>query len=78
MTYRFYDKHGEEIKAGMTIRHDSGKMEKVYATTDHYGAHSLGIMATNPEYLKRHPDAELEYYDLSNFIPMSEWEIVKE
>ena len=73
----FTDKHGTPIQAGMTIRHDNGDTEKVYATTTASGDESLGVMATNPAYLKRHPDCEIEYYDLSNF-NLKEWEIVQE
>ena len=71
----FTDKNGRKIEAGMTIRHVSGETEKVYATNTADGAESLGVMATNPEYLKYHPDHAIEYYDLSNF-DLNEWEIV--
>ncbi len=73
---RYKDKHGEEILAGMTIRHESGDTELVYDTTDGYGDEDLGILATNHAYAERHPDCDLEYYSLSNF-DMREWEIVK-
>lgn len=78
MKRTFLDKHGREIKASMTIQHDNGETEKVYAVTDAYGDESLGVMATNPEYLKHHPEHDIEYYDLSNFNTTSEWEIIKE
>lgn len=77
MQLHYFDKHGVEIKPGMIIRHDDGDTEEVYATEDSFGNDSLGIMASNPEYLKRHPDAKIEYYSLSNF-DMSEWEIIGE
>lgn len=77
MKHAFLDKHGHEIKAGMTIQHDNGETEKIYAVTGAYGDESLGVIATNPEYLKHHPEHNIEYYDLTNF-DLSEWEIIKE
>ena len=65
MTY--FDKYKKEIKAGMMIRMDDGSVEMVYATTDVYGNPDLGINASNEAYLKRHPDADREFYSLSNF-----------
>ena len=76
MKHTYKDKHGKEIRAGMTIRHDNGDNELVYNTMDAYGDDILGILATNPDYIKYHPDCELEYYPLSNF-DMREWEIVE-
>ena len=76
MKITYHDKHGEEIQAGMTIRHDNGEQELVYATTDPFGNEGLGICATNPAYLALHPDCEIEYYPLSEF-DMREWEIAK-
>lgn len=73
---RYKDKHGEEILAGMTIRHDNGETELVYDTTDGYGDDDLGVLATNPAYAELHPFHGLEFYSLSNF-DMREWEIVK-
>lgn len=76
MKRTYQDKNGQEILAGMTIRHDGGETEKVYDTTDAEGNEDLGVMATNPEYAKLHPECDIEYYPLSEF-DMSEWEIVK-
>lgn len=76
MKHTYHDKHGKEILAGMTIRHEKGEMEQVFATVDAYGDDDLGIMATNPAYAERHPGCDIEYYSLSNF-RMSEWEIVE-
>ena len=73
----FRDKNGTLIEAGAFIRHDNGDIEEVFSTTTASGDESLGIMATNPAYLKNHPDCEIEYYDLSNF-NLKEWEIVQE
>lgn len=39
---RYYDKNGNEIKAGMTIRMEDGSLELVYATEDSYGNPNLG------------------------------------
>ena len=76
MKHAYHDKHGKKILAGMTIRHDEGETEMVYATMDAYGNEDLGIMATNPDYAKHHPDCDIEYYSLANF-RMSEWKIVE-
>ena len=76
MKHSYKDKHCSEIHAGMTIQHDNGDTETVYATTDAYGDDDIGVMATNPAYAARHPDCDIEYYSLSNF-RMSEWEIVE-
>ena len=76
MKFTYQDKHGKDILAGMTIRHDNGDTEEVVATVDAYGNDDLGVMATNPAYAARHPDCDIEYYSLSNF-RMSEWEIVE-
>ena len=71
----YLDKHGEAIQPGMTIRHDNGETDEVFATVDAYGEDDMGVLASNPAYLERHPEADIEYYSLSNF-DMSEWEIV--
>lgn len=71
----YFDKNGNQIKAGMDIRMADGSFERVYETTDAYGNHDLGINASNEEYLERHPYASREYYSLCNF-DMSEVEIV--
>lgn len=64
---QYFDKNGNEIKAGMTIRMDDGSLELVYATEDGYGNPDLGINATNADFLKYHPDWEQEFYSLSMF-----------
>lgn len=75
MKHTYYDKHGQEINAGMTIRHENGETELVYATVNSYGDEDLGICATNPDYATRHPECDIEYYSLSDF-DTAEWEIV--
>lgn len=51
----YFDKNGNQIKAGMDIRMADGSFERVYETTDAYGNPDLGINASNEEYLERHP-----------------------
>lgn len=79
-TYRknqYFDKNSEEIHAGMTLRHDDGEEKKVYECGDEFGTANLGFMASNPRFLKHHPDWPVEHYPLHQF-NMKEWEIVKE
>ena len=69
MEYR--DKNGDLIQEGMTIRHDDGDTELVYAC----GEDDLGVNASN----ENRPDfceCLRECYPLSQF-SMKEWEIVK-
>ena len=73
---RYLDKHGEEIKAGMQIRHLNGEIELVYDTADDYGNADLGISATNPAFAALHPTWPNEYYSLNSF-NLNEWEIIK-
>lgn len=74
---QYFDKNGEEILAGMTLRHNDGEEKKVYECGDEFGTASLGFMATNPDFLKLHPDWPVEYYPLHQF-NLSEWVIAKE
>lgn len=73
----YFDKNGNQIKAGMDIRMADGSFERVYETTDSYGNPDLGINASNEEYLRRHLYADREYYSLCNF-DLSEVEIVEQ
>lgn len=73
--YSFNDKNGRPIMPGATIQHNNGQTELVYATVDINGDESLGIMATNPDFLKNHPDWDIEYYSLRQF-NLAEWEIL--
>ena len=68
---QYFDKNGKEIKAGMKILMEDGSIEMVYDTDDQYGNPSLGINASNEEFLKLHPNWAREYYSLSNFNPSS-------
>ena len=61
----YYDRNGNEIKAGMRIIFEDGRVEQVYATSDAQGRQDLGISATNEALLKKHPDWEQEFYSLS-------------
>lgn len=76
MKITYHDKHNQVIQAGMTIRHESGETELVYATVSMDGDEDLGVCATNPAYAALHPECDIEYYPLSEF-NMHEWEIVK-
>ncbi len=64
---QYFDKNGKEILPGMKIRLEDGSVEPVYRTCDDAWNEDLGISASNEEYLKRHPDADREYYSLSNW-----------
>lgn len=67
---KYFDKNGTEIKAGMTIRHDNGDLEKIYEC----GEDELGVNASN----ENHPnfvECYRECYPLWQFC-MSEWEVV--
>ena len=61
----YYDRNGNEIKAGMRVIFEDGRVEQVYATSDAQGRQDLGISATNEAFLKKHPDWEQEFYSLS-------------
>ena len=70
----YYDRNGNEIKEGMRIVFEDGRIEQVYATSDAQGRQDLGISATNEAFLKNHPDWEQEFYSLST-IDLSSVEI---
>lgn len=67
---RYFDKNGKEIKAGMTLKHEDGSLELVYAC----GEDDLGFNASNLAWLKRTGQAQ-EFYPLYQF-SLTEWEIV--
>lgn len=73
----YYDRNGNEIKAGMQIIFEDGKVEQVYATSDAQGRQDLGISATTDAFLKNHPDWEQEFYSLST-VDMNSVEICSE
>lgn len=65
----YKDMNNTVIKAGDSIKHIDGEIEKVYECGE--DGKDLGILATNPEYAKHH-DIEPEFYPLSSF-DLSEW-----
>lgn len=70
----YRDKNGNEIKSGMTIKHDNGDIEKIYSNINE---DDLGVNATNKRYEMNHPDSNMprQIYPLSQF-NMNEWEII--
>ena len=75
-TWKYFDRHGKEIKVGMMLRHDGGTMEKVYECGDETGSMGLGFLAIKPRFLERLSNMSVEYYPLHQF-NLKEWEIVK-
>ena len=71
----YKDRHGNQIKAGMTLRHKDGETKKVYVCSSE--GEDLGFNACNPEFLRRHPDWPEQYYPLYQF-DLTEWEIVEQ
>lgn len=68
MTYK--DSNGNEIKAGMVLVHEDGEEQVVFACGDD----DLGFNASNPDFLKAHPEAPRQYYPLYQF-DTTEWTI---
>lgn len=67
---RYYDKNGTLVKPGDRLFFDEdGSTEEVLLCENSYSdkEYELGINATNPDYLKHHPDAKLEAYPLYQF-----------
>lgn len=56
-TYMYFDKHGNEIKAGDKVIYNSGRIEKVYETEEGL----LGTDATNPLWIELGKAYECEY-----------------
>lgn len=71
----YYDKKGQEISDNSILRMEDGTLEHVYRCQDQEGEEDLGINASNEAYLRNHPDAEREYYSLSNF-DLSQCEVI--
>lgn len=71
----YFDKHGNAITDGCTIRYPDGHTEKVYLTTDG----QIGTDATNREWIESGRAAPLEYgiYPLGN-LETNEVEVVEE
>lgn len=54
---KYYDKNGKEITEGCKIKFESGRIEKVYLTTEG----ELGTDATNPKWIEIGRACECEY-----------------
>lgn len=66
MKFTYHDKNGRKIEEGMTLRHNSGDIDTVVATTGADGDEGLGFGCN-----------AYEAYPLHQF-DLSEWEIVEE
>ena len=55
--YRYFDKNGVEITEGCEIKYESGRIEKVYLTTEK----QLGTDATNPKWIESGRATPCEY-----------------
>lgn len=66
----YFDKNDKQIFAGMTIQHDDGDVEKVYASDDD----DLGINASNEKHIS-FTEFTRELYPLYQF-NMKEWVII--
>ncbi len=66
---KFYDMNGNRIKAGMYIRMEDGSTELVYEYKNEDGNITLGINASNEEYMRIHglDEIDREFYPLNNF-----------
>lgn len=71
MKQQYFDKNNKEIKEGMTIKHDDGDLEKVYASDE-----DLGVNASNEQHISFDP-LYRQIYPLYQF-NLKEWEIVEE
>lgn len=63
---KYCDKNGVEIEADMTLLMSDGTTEHVYDTTDSDGKPDIGINASNEDFLRKHPNADREYYSLGS------------
>lgn len=54
---KYFDKNGKEITEGCKIKFESGRIEKVYLTTEG----ELGTDATNPKWIENGRAVECEY-----------------
>ena len=62
--YQYYDCNGAPINEGDLIQLSDGSIKRVYRTDNADGDTDFGIIATNPAFLARHPNADIEYYSL--------------
>lgn len=65
----YFDKNGKQILAGMTIQHDDGDVELVYASDD-----DLGVNASNEKHIS-FAEYKREIYPLYQF-NLKEWVII--
>lgn len=73
----FYDKCGVKIQPGHILYCSAdNSYHLVHETQTSSGDCSLGITATNPDFLKHHPDADIEFYGLSEFSTDDTFEVV--
>lgn len=68
---KYIDKNNREIKAGDMISIERSKPTKVYAIQTDVGTQGLGISASNPKYLKAHPEQDEQFYPLTEFSHVS-------
>ena len=76
----FYDKNGERIEAGMTLRHSSGSAAEVYECLC-MGIETLGFKTADVSHI--HGQMGLSYSDESAFMPLAdfnlrEWRVISE
>jgi hypothetical protein len=78
---KYFDKHGKQIFAGMTIRHDNGETEKIYVCGNSDKLENdLGINASNPDFYGEEDNENFipcEFYPLYQFDTEEEWEIIE-
>lgn len=70
MSQKWFDCHGQELKAGDKVREvDTGKVELVYAChpAGEPNDLSLGLNASNEKFLELHPGWSREIYPFTNF-----------
>lgn len=72
MKERYYDKNGREILAGMTIQHEDGDRELIYASADE---NDLGMNASNEDHVS-FTELNRKIYPLYQF-NLKEWKIVE-
>lgn len=66
---QYFDKNNNEIKEGMTLKHDNGELEYVHKTT----SDDLGFNASNESHISFN-ELERKIYPLYQF-NLDEWEI---
>ena len=63
----YADRNGTPIHAGSLIQLDGSlRVYEVFRTFDAYGE-DLGIVVTNPAFLRHYPNADIEYSSLRNY-----------